>query len=80
MKAIPERLKEALAREFTQEQIKEGFKRFEWIIRVRDRGEDNQTVLNELGIELSPNLNFWLYRHYVLYLCIYALFSTISRY
>ena len=34
MKAIPERLKEALAREFTQEQIKEGFKRFEWIIRV----------------------------------------------
>jgi hypothetical protein len=25
MKAIPERLKEALAREFTQEQIEEGF-------------------------------------------------------
>jgi hypothetical protein len=55
LKAIPERLKEALAREFTQEQIEEGFKRFEWIIRVRDRGEDNQRVLNELGIELSPN-------------------------
>jgi len=55
MKAIPETLKEELAREFTQEQIEEGYKRLEWIIRVRDRGEDNQTVLNELGIERSPN-------------------------
>jgi hypothetical protein len=54
MKAIPERLKEALAREFTQEQIKEGFKRFEWIIRVRDRGEDNQTVLNDLNRSSTP--------------------------
>lgn len=53
MKAIPETLKEELAREFTKEQIEEGFKRFEWIIRVRDRGEDNQTVLNELGIKNS---------------------------
>ena len=55
MKVIPETLKEELAKEFTQEQIEEGYKRLEWIIRVRDRGEDNQTVLNELGIELSPN-------------------------
>jgi len=57
MKVIPETLKEELAREFTQEQIEEGFKRFEGIIRVRDRKEDNQTVLNELGIEVDNKLN-----------------------
>jgi hypothetical protein len=39
MKAIPKTLKEELAREFSQEQIEEGYKRIEWIIRVRDRGE-----------------------------------------
>jgi hypothetical protein len=75
MKAIPERLKEALAREFTQEQIKEGFKRFEWIIRVRDRGEDNQTVLNELGIELSPNS----YRKYKSKLDLYGIRGLIPK-
>lgn len=47
MKAIPEMLKEELAREFTQEQIEECFKRLKWITRVCDRGEDNQIVLNE---------------------------------
>ena len=75
MKAIPETLKEELAKEFTQEQIEEGYKRFEWIIRVRDRGEDNQTVLNELGIELSPNS----YRKYKSKLDLYGIRGLIPK-
>ena len=32
-----------------------GSKRLEWIMRVRDRGEDCQIVLDELGLDLSPS-------------------------
>jgi hypothetical protein len=75
MKAIPATLKEALAKEFTQEQIEEGFRRLEWIIRVRDRGEDNQTVLNELGIVLSPSG----YRKYKSKLDLYGIRGLIPK-
>ena len=75
MNAIPETLKEELAIEFTQEQIEEGDKRLQWIIRVRDRGEDNQTVLKELGIELSPNS----YRKYKSKLDLYGIRGLIPK-
>ena len=43
---------------------------------IRIQSQDDLVVIYGYAI----CLNFWLYRHYVLYLCIYALFSTISRY
>ena len=45
----------ALSDEFSLKQIEEGSKRFKWIMRVRDCGEDCQAVLDELGLDLSSN-------------------------
>jgi hypothetical protein len=42
---------------------------------VRDRGEDNQIVLNELGIELSPNS----YRKYKSKLNLYGIRGLIPK-
>jgi hypothetical protein len=38
--------------EFSPDQIKEGRKRLEWVIRVRDHGENCQVVLDELGVHV----------------------------
>jgi len=60
MRKIPKGLMNALSDEFSPNQIEEGRKRLEWVMRVRDRGEDCQVVLDELGLDLSQNS----YRNY----------------
>ncbi|PXF60971.1 MAG: hypothetical protein C4B59_06355 [Candidatus Methanogaster sp.] len=55
MGKIPKGLMNALSDEFSSNQVEEGRKRLEWIMRVRDRGEDCQVVLDELGLDLSSN-------------------------
>ena len=75
MKMIPDELRKKLGKEFSQVQIKEGLKRLEWIIRVRDHGEDNQTVLSELGIKLSPSS----YRKYKSKLDLYGIRGLIPK-
>ena len=44
---ISEKMRRELEEQFSPEQVEEGLRRLEWIVRVRDRGEDCQTVLNE---------------------------------
>ncbi|MEA3324507.1 MAG: hypothetical protein U9Q37_05130 [Euryarchaeota archaeon] len=55
MRKIPKKLVNALSDEFSSDQIEEGRKRLEWIMRVRNRGEDCQFVLDERGLDLSSN-------------------------
>ncbi|PXF60923.1 MAG: hypothetical protein C4B59_07090 [Candidatus Methanogaster sp.] len=62
MRKIPKKLMNALSDEFSSDQIEEGRKRLEWIMRIRDRGEDCQVVLDELDLDLSSNS----YRNYTI--------------
>ena len=75
MKKIPEKLMNALSDEFSPDQIEEGRKRLEWVVRVRDRGEDCQVVLNELGLDLSPSS----YRNYKSKLDLYGIRGLIPK-
>ena len=75
MRKIPKRLMNALSDEFSSDQIEEGRKRLDWIMRVRDRGEDCQVVLDELGLDLSSNS----YRKYKGILDIYGIRGLIPK-
>ncbi|MEA3282725.1 MAG: PocR ligand-binding domain-containing protein [Euryarchaeota archaeon] len=75
MRKIPKELMNALSDEFSSDQIEEGHKRLEWIIRVRDRGEDCQVVLDELGLDLSSNS----YRKYKGIVDIYGIRGLIPK-
>ena len=75
MRKIPGKLMNALSDEFSQDQIKEGRKRLEWIMRVRDHGEDCQVVLDELGLDLSLNS----YRNYKSKLDLYGVRGLIPK-
>lgn len=75
MRKIPKGLMNALSDEFSLDQIEEGRKRLDWIMRVRDRGEDCQVVLDELGLDLSSNS----YRKYKGILDIYGIRGLIPK-
>ena len=75
MRKIPEKLMNALSDEFSPDQIEEGRKRLEWIMRVRDRGEDRQVVLDELGL----NLESGSYRNYKSKLDLYGVRGLIPK-
>ncbi len=75
MRKIPEKLMNALSDEFSPDRIEEGRKRFEWVVRVRDRGEDCQVVLDELGLDLSPSS----YRKYKSKLDLYGVRGLIPK-
>ena len=75
MRKIPKKLMNMLSDEFSSDQIEEGRKRLEWIMRVRDSGEDCQVVLDELGLDLSVNS----YRNYKGLLDIYGIRGLIPK-
>jgi hypothetical protein len=72
---IPEKMRRELEGQFSLEQIEEGLKRLEGVIRVRDRGEDCQTVLNEPGIALCVHS----YRKYKGKLDLYGIRGLIPK-
>jgi len=75
MRKIPERLMNALSEEFSPDQIEEGRKRLEWVMRVRDHGEDCQVVLDELGLDLKSGS----YRNYKSKLDLYGVRGLIPK-
>ena len=72
---IADKVRRELEEQFSPEQVEEGLRRLEWIVRVRDRGEDCQTVLNELGIALSVHS----YRKYKRKLDLYGIRGLIPK-
>lgn len=65
----------ALSEEFSPDQIEEGRKRLEWVMRVRDHGEDCQVVLDELGLDLKSGS----YRNYKSKLDLYGVRGLIPK-
>jgi hypothetical protein len=72
---ITEKMRRELEEQYSPEQVEEGLKRLEWVIRVRDRGEDCQAVLDELGIALSVHS----YRKYKGKLDLYGIRGLIPK-